>query len=520
MPRRHKNLEPLDEESDDDDEVFVKQLDLPTALADTIQAIRDHVPVLYQPTFQYGECLVRADFMVRNWSSYDLIEVKAKSGIRKDVTDDGEKKPIGSIESTFINDLSFQNYVINKSLAQHNLPLLGNRYVAYLNKDYIKQWSLDILSLITQDLAGTQKEIEVIQRNKPIMIKVDDSLLSDTVVEEKLTQMRSYLTLSEEEANKQFLRAGTKYLEYFWEDKPFGTVMGMGIHHSNASYVQDLYYQWRTNISELTEDEIDGFNDTAQRFITNYLRCKETHQPLIDRSKIAEIFDWFTYPICFYDYETISVPVPAMDYTRPYMQTIVQYSLHKYYEDGTMKHYGWVFVGAWAYTRNEITIQDNPNAVDYECEQVITWNYKDLLQQMIADIGADLHRSTFIVRHEWFENSRNKEVAKLFPDLADAFLTINANTYDLKKIVSEWYYFDPACKGSASIKKVLPVLVPEMSYDTMDIGRWDIAMRALHHLITHQTPENERDQIIKHLLVYCWQDTLAMVRIYEALRVL
>jgi hypothetical protein len=124
MPRRHKLK---DEESDDDDEVFVKaELDLPTALADTIQAIRDHIPVLYQPTFQYGECLVRADFMVRNWSSYDLIEVKAKSCIRKDVTDDGEKKPIGSIESKFINDLSFQNYVINKSLAQHDLPLLGN----------------------------------------------------------------------------------------------------------------------------------------------------------------------------------------------------------------------------------------------------------------------------------------------------------------------------------------------------------------------------------------------------------
>jgi hypothetical protein len=77
--------------------------------------------------------------MVWNGSSYDLIEAKAKSGIRKSVKDDGEDKKIGSIESKFINDLSFQNYVINKSLAQHNLPLLGNSYVAYLNKDYIKQ---------------------------------------------------------------------------------------------------------------------------------------------------------------------------------------------------------------------------------------------------------------------------------------------------------------------------------------------------------------------------------------------
>lgn len=516
MPRFHKLK---NEESDDDDDVLIKaELDLPKSLSDTIQAIKDQVPLLYQPTFQYGDCLVRADLMVWNGKSYDLIEVKAKSGIRKSVKDDGEDKKIGSIESKFLNDLSFQNYVINKSLAYHNLPLLGNSYVAYLNKEYIKQWPLDIGMLITQDLAWTSKEIEVIQRNKPTMIKVDDSLLSDIIVEEKCEQMRKYLALSEEEANKQFLRAGTKYLEYFWEDKPFGTVMGMGIHHSNASYVQDLFYQWRTKISELTEDEIDWFNDNAQNFISNYLRCKQSNQPLIDRSKIAEIFDGFNYPICFYDYETISVPVPVMDNTRPYMQTIVQYSLHKYYEDGTMKHYGWVFVGEWAYTHREITIEDNPNAVDYECEQVITWSYKDLLQQMLADIWDDLNRSTFIVRHEWFENSRNKEVAKLFPDLADAFLTINANTYDLKKIVSDWYYFDPACKGSASIKKVLPVLVPEMSYDNMDIGRWDIAMRALHKLIANEIPTHERDEIIKHLLLYCWQDTLAMVRIYEALQ--
>lgn len=66
---------------------------------------------------------------------------------------------------------------------------------------------------------------------------------------------------------------------------------------------------------------------------------------MVNRQKIQETFSGFSYPICFYDYETISVPVPMMDQTRPYMQTIVQYSLHKYYEDGNMKHYGGVLVG-------------------------------------------------------------------------------------------------------------------------------------------------------------------------------
>jgi hypothetical protein len=64
MPRFHKLK---NEETDDDDEVLVKaELDLPKALHDTLQAIKAQQLILYQPTFQYGECLVRADFMVWN----------------------------------------------------------------------------------------------------------------------------------------------------------------------------------------------------------------------------------------------------------------------------------------------------------------------------------------------------------------------------------------------------------------------------------------------------------------------
>ena len=156
--------------------------------------------------------------------------------------------------------------------------------------------------------------------------------------------------------------------------------------------------------------------------------------------------------------------------------------------------------------------------VEEEHERIITGHYTDLLKQMIADIGEDLTKSTFIVWHEWFENSRNKEVAKLFPALADSFLAINERTYDLKKIVSDWYYFNPDCKGSASIKKVLPVLVPDMTYDGMEIGRGDIAMKKLHDLITGDIPASERSSVIQNLLLYCGQDTLAMVKIFEALK--
>jgi hypothetical protein len=127
MPRYHKihTAEESDDDEDDDDEILLRaSSDLPSIIERTLEAIKAQKRILYQPTFQIGDCVVRADFMVRNGSSYDLIEAKAKSGIRKSITDDGEKKKIGQIESTFINDISFQAYVINLALEQHGFAPL------------------------------------------------------------------------------------------------------------------------------------------------------------------------------------------------------------------------------------------------------------------------------------------------------------------------------------------------------------------------------------------------------------
>jgi hypothetical protein len=82
------------------------------------------------------------------------------------------------------------------------------------------------------------------------------------------------------------------------------------------------------------------------------------------------------------------------------MQTVVQYSLHKYYEDGSLKHFGGVFIGEGEYSATPITIDRDPNRTDVEQNLAITGSYKDLLQQMLIDIGDDFETSTFIVRYE------------------------------------------------------------------------------------------------------------------------
>lgn len=537
MPAYHKpstsdqtpdeDYDPTDTDADDEP-LTNPTIPLHRILAQTIQAIENRTPILYQPTFQYNDCLVRADFMVRDptkWG-YELIEVKAKSSVRKDVTDDGEKKPIGPIEKQFIHDVSFQQYVIDHVLAQHNLPTLVGIQIAHLNKTYIKHGPLDLEQLITFTPAGGCYEQAVVQRNKPTTITIDNTLLTPTEIEPILANMRNYLCLSEEEVNRNYLRTGTKYLEYFGQpkDKVFGTVMWPGLHHADASYIQDLYYQGRHKLSDLTDDEIAEFNAANQTFIHNYRQTTSTNKPIINADAIHEVFSTFKFPICFYDYETISVPVPLLDNTRPYLQTVVQYSLHKYYEDGTMKHYGGVFTWEGIPERKPVHIDSNPNAIDEDHDVAVIWSYKDLLDQMLQDIGDDLdindpdQTSTFVVRYKWFENSRNNEIGTLFPDLAPAFAAINENTFDLMDIVSKGHYIDHRCKWSASIKKVMPILVPSMDYAGLEIGRGDKAMMELYKLITGKIPEAESQKTIENLLIYCCQDTMAMVRIYEALR--
>ncbi len=91
------------------------------------------------------------------------------------------------------------------------------------------------------------------------------------------------------------------------------------------------------------------------------------------------------------------------------------------------------------------------------------------MQLFLDDIGEHLSNSSFVVWYKDFENSRNKEIGERCPSLANSFLKINENTYDLFEVFRKYKYFDQKFKGSASIKKVLPVLVPELSYDNLAI---------------------------------------------------
>jgi hypothetical protein len=76
----------------------------------------------------------------------------------------------------------------------------------------------------------------------------------------------------------------------------------------------------------------------------------------------------------------------------------------------------------------------------------------------------------------------------------------------------------PDFEGRFSIKTVLPALVPGMNYDDLAIGDGIAAVRAYVQLMDPGVSEAAKKKIRKDLLIYCGQDTLAMVKLVEVLR--
>jgi hypothetical protein len=71
--------------------------------------------------------------------------------------------------------------------------------------------------------------------------------------------------------------------------------------------------------------------------------------------------------------------------------------------------------------------------------------------------------------------------------------------------------------GSYSLKSVLPVLVPEMTYDGLAISDGEMASEAYFTMGEISDPA-ELARLRKALLEYCRQDTLGLVRLMEKMR--
>ena len=105
---------------------------------------------------------------------------------------------------------------------------------------------------------------------------------------------------------------------------------------------------------------------------------------------------------------------------------------------------------------------------------------------------------------------------KIIPEFTEYLENMNNNMYDLEDIFKK-DYIDYRFHGSSSIKKVLPVVVPELSYKNLDIQDGTMALDTWGRMVLDPDFSEDKNEVRKNLLSYCELDTLAMVKIYEEL---
>ena len=240
-----------------------------------------------------------------------------------------------------------------------------------------------------------------------------------------------------------------------------------------------------TSQQSIPEDIYESL--TARQKVT--VDSVKAGKPIINKENIKTFLNDIEYPIHFLDYETYSSVLPAFVKTKPYQQVPVQYSLHILHEDGKLEHKEYLH-----------TSMESP------CE-----NIAEHLRQDIYNTGS------IIVWNESFEKKCNVLIGEVC-NKVQFCEEINKRIVDLIVPFRAADYMDPGFLGSASIKKVLPVLVPELSYEGLDINKGDVAQRKWGEAFVQNKHPQEKDKIAADLLEYCKLDTLAMVEIYKHLK--
>ena len=195
------------------------------------------------------------------------------------------------------------------------------------------------------------------------------------------------------------------------------------------------------------------------------------------------------WPAFYLDFETVRTAFPLMPDVAPYEQVLTQYSLH---------------------------ICSGPGEVSMHAEFLASHDSdcrRELAESLINALDSD---GTIIVYYVPFERSRIRELSRMFPDLAESLTSIEARLFDLLPVVRDHYYH-PDFAGSYSIKKVLPAMVPNLSYENMEISDGLLASVRFAKMMMGAFDLQEIEQQRRFLLEYCKLDTLAMVELHKRL---
>jgi hypothetical protein len=271
-----------------------------------------------------------------------------------------------------------------------------------------------------------------------------------------------------------------EYMDYCWQHVPeysvFNVFGGAKLDSLIASHIFDL--------NDLPAD----FPLTDRQQID--LHAYKSHSIHVDRSAIDHFLNKLEYPLYYLDYETIFPAIPLFDHSSPYQQIPFQFSLHIQPKQG-----GELTPVAFLHT-------------------AMTDPRSDFVSALVENCGTT---GSVIVYNMGFESRINRELAVTFPHHAAKLENINHRMVDLLVPFRSRHLYHYKMMGSASIKKVLPAFVPELTYDDLAIRDGDMASISYLRCLKNMVSDAGKIEIYENLKRYCAMDTYAEVRLVDKL---
>tara|TARA_R110000737_G_scaffold336727_1_gene356405 strand:+ start:15560 stop:17035 length:1476 start_codon:yes stop_codon:yes gene_type:complete len=374
-----------------------------------------------------------------------------------------EVKSSTSVSETYELDATIQYYCITNSGIE-----LKDISIVHINNQYVKQGEIDVHELFT---IASVKE------------KVLENLVA---VPNQVAHLKKVLELKVEPEIQIGPHCSSPYpcdfAGHCWKQVPKYSAFNIARLHSAKKF--DLLEKNAINFQDIPEDYPLNENQWMQ------VNSELNQETFIDQSAIRKFVNDMNYPIYHLDFETFASAVPVFDGSRPYQQLVFQYSLHIEHKDGKLEHK----------------------------EYLAEMNGEDprikFIEQLINDCGEF---GDVLVYNIVFERGKLKELIAFSPKHTLPLSNIVARLKDLMIPFRDRSYYTPEMQGSYSIKKVLPALVPELSYSDLNIKEGGTASNTFSQMV-QGIFEGDIHSTRKDLLEYCKMDTLAMVRILGVLR--
>lgn len=244
-----------------------------------------------------------------------------------------------------------------------------------------------------------------------------------------------------------------------------------------------LWDAGRREVRDVREDEA---LTADQRRVRDAIR---DGRRLVNRDRLREHLSRVAYPAAYLDFEAVKTALPLWEGVGPHEQVVTQFSIQWRAKEG-----GGVSERAF-----------------------LARHDRDDRREVAERLIAALRGAASVIVYSTFEKTTMKSLAKRFPDLASDLHGIVDGLYDLLGAVQPQLICDPRARGRTSIKWVLPALVPDMGYDGLAIADGEHALAAFARLAQGGLTADQVELTRASLLRYCAHDTMAMVRLHDAL---